>query len=201
MKKTDKVLPFKRIYFTNRDAAFIENAVINGKTLAEIAEYFDVAEATLQKNLSLTANKDLKERYRVAKAKLISDTTQSAKRIAEGYTYTEKEYKSALKPMSEDYFNANLDKFKQILENKDFNEFVKVILDGMIDSEASDVKIMEKYAKPDLGAVRDILRAHNSEVWDLDAKHKAIPTTKIVVKVENEPQRKREVKPDYVVEA
>ncbi len=192
---------FKRIYFTNRDAAFIENAVINGKSLAEIAEYFDVVEETLRKNLSITANAELKEKYRTAVAKLVSDTTQSAKKIAEGYNYIEKEYKSVLKPMAKEYFDSHSAELAQLIENKDFTGFYALILDGMVDFDASDVKIYEKYAKPDLGAVRDILRSHNPEIWDLDAKHKAIPTTKIVVKIENEPQRKREVKADYMVEA
>lgn len=202
MAKTKReAVGFKRIYFTNRDIAFVENAVINGKSLAEIADYFDVVEETFRKNLSVTANAELKERYRNAVAKLVSDTTQAAKKIAEGYNYIEKEYKSALLPLSEQFFNDNLDNFKVHLENKDFNAFIALIMNGMVSGEAQDVKIYEKYAKPDIGAVRDILRSHNPEIWDLDAKHKAIPSTKIVVKVENEPQRKREIKATYEVEA
>lgn len=192
---------FKRIYFTNRDAAFIESSVINGKSLSEIADYFDVVEATLKKNLSITANAELKERYRNAVAKLVSDTTQAVKKIAEGYNYVEKEYKSALLPLSEQFFNDNTDKFITLLQNKDYNGFLSLVFEGMIDKEANEVKVYEKYAKPDIAAARDILRSHNPEIWDLDAKHKAIPTTKIVVKVENQPQRKRELKADYTVEA
>ena len=74
------------------------------------------------------------------------------------------------------------------------------MLEGIINEEAKEVKIYEKYAKPDINAIRDILRSYNPDLWDLEAKHRAIPQTKIVVKIENEPTRAKSIPATYVID-
>lgn len=56
-----------------------------------------------------------------------------------------------------------------------------------------DVKVLEKYEKPDFRAAQKILEAHQPEIWDLDSRRKAIPQLHIVAKVEGEPQRMKKL--------
>jgi hypothetical protein len=201
MAKNKPVVGVKRIYFTERDARIIETMVLNGKDIDDIARVFDVATATLQKNLNFETNHPLRERYRNAVANVTADATLSLKKIADGYTFTEKETKYALKPLAEPYFLENKGELAKKLENNDYDGFVRLILDGMIDLDSGEVKVNDKYEKPDFRAVSKILEAHEGNIWDLDAKHKAIPIKKIIVNVGNEPQRKREIPAVFTVEA
>lgn len=190
---------YRKIELNEKDAALMEQMVYNGKTLAEIADYYNVTEKSLQYNL--TQYPEVRKRYRQAVNNLLTKASQSLEKTAAGYTYYEKEFKSLLKEPSKEFIKENKEDLIKMLEKDNIDGFISIILQNVIDLEnTKDVKVYERYSKPDLGAIRDILRTHASEVWDLEAKHKVIPQMKIVVKVEDEPKYKKEIKPDFVIE-
>lgn len=189
------------ISFIDSEVKMIEMLVISGYTPSEIADkVFGCVEKTFLWNLARECNKKAREVYDRAMAKVVSDATASLKKIADGYGYTEKEFKQFLQPMAEEYFEENRTKISELAVNGKSNEFMSFILNGMLGEIDGVVKITEKYEKPDFRAAQKILEAHRPDMWDLEGKRKAIPTSHIIVKIEGEPQRQRKVEANYVVE-
>jgi len=189
------------LYFTDKDARAIPAHVINGMTLEQIAEIYDVSPDTFKYNLSRSGNEKLKEAYRIAVAQAVADSTTNMRRLAEGFEYTESEWKASLDASNyENLLKDHKDTLLALIESGNVESFASFIVEKLF-TNITDLKVYKKYAKPDLGANRDILKSLSNETWDLEGKHKKIAQTKIIVKVEGEPQRKREVKADYVVEA
>lgn len=193
----------EKLVFTEADKDLLKSLVINttGDPLEAVANHYGYAPATVKAALHKTGNELYRDIFYNAKAQVTSANVKSLLKIAEGYYYTETETKYALKPMAEEFFNNNKIKLGKFLEAGDFDTFVGLILEGMIDIESGEVKKNEKYEKPDQRAIKMGLEVLESSTWDLEAKHKAIPVKKIIVTVGGEPQRKREVKADFVVEA
>ena len=191
----------KRLYFTSKDERIIPALVINGMNMAQIAEVYGCSEATFKYNLGITGNEKLKEAYRTAVAQVLADTTITYKKLAEGYEYIEREWKATLDSSNyENLLKDHKDTLISMINDGNVEVFANFLADKLF-TNITDIKVSQKYAKPDLGAVRDITRAHNAETWDLEGKHKKITQTKYVVTIGGEPQRRREIKPDFVVEA
>lgn len=202
IEKKPKALS-EKLTFTEKDKDLLRSLVINttGDPLEAVANHYGFAVNTVKAALHKTGNEVYRDIFYNAKAQVTSANVKSLLKIAEGYYYTETETKYALKPMAEDYFNENILKIIDLCQKADFEGFTSLILEGMIDIESGEVKKTEKYEKPDQRAIKMGLETLESSTWDLEAKHKAIPVKKIVVTVQGEPQRKREVKADFVVEA
>lgn len=191
----------KQILFIDTEIKMIEMLVISGLSSDEIAEKaFGCAKSTFLWNLSRACNKKAKEVYDKAIAKVIGDATSSLKKIADGYGYIEKEYKQILKPIAKEFFEGNREEISDAALNKSVDEFMSLILNGMVGEIDGSVKITEKYEKPDFRAAQKILEAHRPELWDLDGRRKAIPSLHIIAKVEGEPQRQKKVESNYTVE-
>lgn len=179
----------------------IEMLVISGYSPAEIAEKaFNCAEKTFLWNLARDCNKNAREVYQKAQAKVIADATASLKKIADGYGFIEKEYKQILQPIAVEFFENNRQKISETALSGNVDSFMSLIIEGMIGDIKGFVKITEKYEKPDFRAAQKILEAHRPEIWDLEGKRKAIPQLHIIAKVEGEPQRHKKVEATYTVE-
>ena len=67
-------------------------------------------------------------------------------------------------------------------------------------SEGAIVKKVRKWYPPNKDAINKILDAHRGEVWDAEARRKAIPQVKLNVTLGNKALRARTaIKPDYEV--
>ena len=64
-------------------------------------------------------------------------------------------------------------------------------------------KVREKQIPPDFRANQLILQAQAGDTWDIEAKNKKIPNTKIIVTLNGgtTAQKKKEIPADYVREA
>lgn len=198
----EKKLNRKVITFFESEGKMIEMLTISGWSPKQIAEdVFGVVEATFIWNMNREQNKKTRDLFDKAKARVIADATQSLKKISDGYSYLEKEYKQKLKPIAKEYFESHRIEFSELALKGSFDHFMSFVIEGMLGELEGNVKITEKYEKPDARAVFRILEAHQPEVWDLDGKRKQIPQLHIVAKVENEPQRQKKIVANYTVEA
>lgn len=188
------------IDFTPARIRYLKSMVLNGLSLDQIGDYFGTTEKGLLANLSKTGNERVKEAFRNAIAEVTAKAEISLEKMAEGYTYFEREYKKSTKPMAKEWFDENIDKLKTAVIAENFELFWSLVIQSMLSEEDFDVKVYEKFEKPDFRAAQKILDARSGNIWDLDAKHKSIPQTKIVVTVVGEPKRKKEIPADVVIE-
>lgn len=193
---------YKQLNLKEKDGKWLALSKLNGIPLGIIAEQvYACSEKTLIKNLSQLSNHAIRQIYRTAELEAMNNAVDSLKRQSEGYTYVEKEYKNVLKPLAEEFLIENKEKFIHLFEINDFKSILSLFVEGMQSQGMTDMKIYEKFAKPDRNASLDLLKVLNEDKWDLDGKHKKIEQTKIVVHVEGMPQRRKQVEADYIVES
>ena len=192
---------FKAYDFTEYDAKFLEALIVNGMTEAEIAEkIYSVGMSTWNINLSREANQWVKKRVKNAIESATADCYRNLKKLADGFTVTEREFTAPFKVGSLEEHRKRLILALQDKRDKDF----EIMVAGLIAETGEDkVKVRVKEIAPDYRANQLILQAHGPETWDLEGNRKKIPQVKIVVGLEGVDAKKmlkqKEVKPDYVV--
>ena len=197
---------FLEYTFKEHEIRQIEALIMNGMTENEIAQqFYSVIPNTWKLNLGRSVNHAARDRFRLAKEKAIGNSIENLRKLADGYTLTEKEF---VVPFEFEKFEDNAKDIIELVKKKDWKGFTDLLLQMIPGKSPEDatVKVKQKEIAPDLNANKTLLMVLSPEVWDMEAKHKKIPQVKIIVGVEGEKHKlregrpKKEIAPDYVVE-
>ena len=185
------------------EVRLVENAILNGRTVQEcFADFFGISDnTTVQRNL--VRNPEISERFRLARQKAVSESISNLRRLANGMTLLEKEYSIPIDEKVEEAITKAAPKLSEALRHRQIADFFRMLLDVMPLLDKYLVKVRQKEVAPDFRANQLILQAQASETWDIEAKNKKIPNTKIIVTLNGgtTTQRKKEIPADYVREA
>ena len=195
---------FTKYEFTEIDVRLMEALILNGVEESTIAdEYYGVGIPVWKTNLGRECNRWARIRLRGARDKAIADATQSLKKLADGYTLTEKEF---VVPLNIEVLEEHRQRLILALKDNRMEDF-KVMLLGLILVEGGEkVKVKQKEMAPDYRAIELMLKVQSGEIWDIESKRKKIPNVKIIVGIEGKDAQKllgkqKEIAPDFVVES
>lgn len=195
-------MAYKEIGFTEAEVSMAEALILNGYTEEQISEVFGVSKKSWENNLRY--NPEVKKRLRTAVDKVLGDTVSNLKKLSDGFVITEKEF---VAKFDLDYKKLELHKERliRLLEMGDWKSFLNVLLVFIVPGEVdgATVKVRQKEMPPDLRANTLILQAHKGETWDVEAKKKRIPQTKIIVSLNGNKAKEiktPQVKADYTIE-
>lgn len=192
----------KKVEWTPELVKAIETLYENGYTEEFIRKNIIDISNEGWKRLFWYGNDWVKQRFNSIKERVVAKATDNLKKLADGFTVLEKTFVVPFKPEG---LKENKERLILALQDERFEDF-QIILLGLakVDSKDADkIKVLEKEIPPDYRANQLLLQAHNPDVWDLEAKNKKIPQTKIIVKLEDKDIKQlknRELKPDYIVE-
>lgn len=185
------------------EVRLVENAILNGRTVQEcFADFFGISDnTTVQRNL--VRNPEISERFRLARQKAVSESISNLRRLADGMTLLEREYLIPIDERVEAAIEQNAARLSEALRHRKISEFFTVLLNAMPLFEKYLVKVRQKEVAPDFRAIQLMLQAQANETWDIEAKNKKIPNTKIIVTLNggNATQKNKEIPADYVREA
>lgn len=189
--------------WTEPEIRLIENAILNGKTPQEcFSEFYGVNHKdTIQRNLGKYP--EINERFRLARERAIAESVTNLRELARGMTLLEREYSIPIDERVEAAIEQNASRLSEALRYRRISEFFTVLLSAMPLFEKYLVKVREKQIPPDFRANQLILQAQAGDTWDIEAKNKKIPNTKIIVTLNGgtTAQKKKEIPADYVREA
>jgi len=210
LANTPKAMPKRERFidheFTEAEARMIESAIMNGMTPEEMwRTFYNVGGQTVAQ--ALTRQSWLKKRVKTAVENAKNKATDGMRRLGEGVTVCEREYVVPLqKGISEDALREHKERLMYCLKDGNFDDFWTILLRLVTTKEEFLVKIREKELPPDYRANELILRAYAGDTWDIEARNKKIPNTKIIVTLQGDDAKKvlggkkKELKADYVVE-
>lgn len=192
----------KKVEWTPELVRSIETLYENGYTEEFIRKNIIDISNEGWKRLFWYGNDWVKQRFNSVKERVVAKATDNLKKLADGFTVLEKTF---VVPFKVEGLKENKERLLAALQDERFEDF-QIILLGLAKVDIKDadkIKVLEKEIPPDYRANQLLLQAHNPDVWDLEAKNKKIPQTKIVVQLEGKDVkqlRDKSIKADYIVE-
>jgi len=167
----DSPLPQKNKSLTKSEIEYIESAVLEGLDLVDIAHKLSLSKTALE---SIIKSEKVSKEVQVVTRYVTAKATNNLRIIADGFKQLVKSFKS----------NIDISKIKEhknelanYLKSDEYEKFIFTLLN--CDSLENQVAVEEKYYPPDRNANIKLLEVFNPELWDMEAKHKRIPATKI----------------------
>lgn len=178
---------------TAEEFDIVESMLVNGTPLSDIAKYMGVTQESMLKAIKMKSQ--YFGRYLTAINGLVANSTSNLKKLANGFYYTERTYKSSI---NEHLVRKSKDRIIELLKQDKIKEALEVIFQSSIGE--NDIVVTEKYSAPDRVANTRLLEVFAPNLWDVESKRKQIPSKKIIVTVNGHKVTKpREVQSvDYV---
>ena len=176
---------------------FIRSLYLNGFSDKDIADQVGCSLKTYL--FRVKQQPGIKEVFDAAKEDAISKATKALEKIAEGYYEDELTYGSEIKQSRE--LDALIKELASLVPPRHQDKIDKYLekAEELLD-EGAIVKKVRKWYPPNKDAINKILDAHRGEIWDAEARRKAIPQVKLNVTLNNKQLRARtRLEPDYEV--
>lgn len=193
MKKIYNKNKIKVNQLTSEEFDIIESMLVNGTPLVDIAKYLGATQESLLK--AIKSDSKYLGRYLSAINGIIAHSTSNLKKLANGFYYTERSYKSNI---DFELVKSHKELIIELLQKDKIKEALEILFQDSVGE--NDILVSEKYASPDRVANTRLLEVFAPQLWDVESKRKQIPSKRIIVTVNG----RRVVKPhnaqsvDYV---
>lgn len=195
---------FKDHVFSEYEIGLIEDRLVCGMTLEEIAKiFYGIMPSTWHSNLNRLPNHAARARFKAAIENATTEAFKSVDELAKGAESITKEYSIPVTEIETDALRDAWKRIEVLAEDGKWKEILLIMSAFVIPDDKFLVKVSVKKAVPEFRAAELILKSLKPELFDAETKRKMIPSKHIIVTLQgdNLKQLKKAVKADYVIEA